>query len=57
VWGVNSTWILIGIPTICYALQAINYFWGLRRIGMCLTFFGYCVANVGLIIDSYEMRE
>lgn len=53
----NHSWILIGIPTLCYALQAINYYWGLKRIGMCLTFFGYCVANVGLIIDSYEMRE
>jgi len=52
----NSTWILIGVPTVMYALQAMNYYWNLRRVGMCLTFFGYCIANIGLIIDSVEMQ-
>jgi len=50
----NNPWIWIGIPTICYAVQSIRYYFGLHRFGMCLTFAGYCIANVGLIIDEYE---
>jgi hypothetical protein len=52
--GFNNPWIWIGIPTICYAVQSIRYYFGLHRFGMCLTFAGYCIANVGLIIDEYE---
>jgi hypothetical protein len=53
----SSPWIWIGIPTLCYAVQAIKNYWGLNRLGMCLAFTGYCIANIGLIIDEYETKS
>jgi hypothetical protein len=45
--------ILLSVPLICYAVAAGGYFFGLGRYGMALTFFGYSVANIGLIMDLY----
>ena len=45
--------VLLSIPLICYAVASGAYFVGLHRYGMALTFFGYSVANVGLIMDLY----
>jgi hypothetical protein len=44
---------LVSIPLVCYAVAAGVYFFGLGRLGLGLTFFGYSVANVGLIMDLY----
>ena len=44
----------VGIPLVCYLLGSIVYFVHLGRYGMALTFFGYSVANVGLILDLYS---
>lgn len=52
----NNPWVWIGIPTICYAVQSMRYYFGLKRLGMCLAFAGYCLANIGLIIDEYETK-
>jgi hypothetical protein len=48
-----ATLLLLTIPLICYAVAAGFYFGGLGRVGMALTFFGYSIANVGLIMDLY----
>lgn len=45
--------LMVSVPLVCYAVAAGVYFFGLGRIGMGLTFFGYSVANVGLIMDLY----
>jgi hypothetical protein len=45
--------LLVSVPLICYAIAAGVYFFGLSRVGLGLTFFGYSVANVGLIMDLY----
>lgn len=47
------TLILISVPLVCYAIAAGSYFFGLGRYGMGLTFLGYSIANVGLIMDLY----
>ncbi len=52
----NSPWVWLGIPGICYAVQAIRYYYNLHRIGMCMAFLGYTFANIGLIIDEYETK-
>jgi hypothetical protein len=49
----TTTLLLLSIPLICYAIAAATYFFGLGRYGMALTFFGYSVANIGLIMDLY----
>jgi hypothetical protein len=45
--------ILLSVPLVCYAVAAGGYFFGLGRYGMSLTFFGYSIANIGLIMDLY----
>lgn len=41
------------LATFLYLWQSYNYS-GQVRWGMVLTFIGYSVANIGLIIDFYE---
>lgn len=48
-----ATLLLLTIPLVCYAVAAGFYYCGLGRLGMGLTFFGYSIANVGLIMDLY----
>jgi hypothetical protein len=45
----------LAVATLLYAWQSINYT-GEQRIGMMITFIGYAIANIGLIIDFYEMK-
>jgi hypothetical protein len=52
----NNPWVWIGIPTIFYAVQSMRYYFALHRIGMMLTFMGYVIGNIGLIIDEYEQK-
>ncbi len=53
---INSPWLWLGVPGIFYAVQAIRYYYGMHRIGMCMAFIGYTFANLGLIIDEYEQK-
>lgn len=41
------------LATLLYLWQSYNYS-GQIRWGMVLTFIGYAVANIGLILDFYE---
>lgn len=52
----NSPWLWVGIPTLLYAVQSMRMYWALKRVGMCMVFAGYVIANIGLIIDEYEQR-
>jgi hypothetical protein len=45
--------ILVSVPLVCYAVASSVYLFGIGRVGMALTFFGYSVANIGLIMDLY----
>lgn len=38
-------------------LWAAYTYWDTSRLGMMLTFLGYSLANVGLIVDIYEMQK
>lgn len=40
-----------------YVWSSFNYWYGEKRIGMTLCFLGYALANIGLIIDAYEMKD
>lgn len=42
---------------ILYVLQASGYFLFQHRFGMTLTFIGYAIGNLGLLIDYYEMQS
>lgn len=44
------------VVSILYATLAVGYFAIQNRLGLCLAFVGYVVANVGLIIDALEKR-
>ena len=39
------------LSTMLYTWMSYNYQAG-SRLGMCITFVGYVIANIGLIIDS-----
>ena len=39
-----------------YAVQSMRYYFGMKRIGMCIAFLGYVIGNIGFIIDEYEQR-
>lgn len=41
------------VATLLYMWQSYNYS-GQIRWGMTLTFIGYAIANIGLILDFYE---
>lgn len=43
----------IVLATVLYLWQSYNYS-GQLRLGMTLTFIGYAIANMGLIMDFYE---
>ena len=45
------------LATLLYLWQSGSYYFGPYRIGMTLTFIGYALANIGLIIDFYEMNK
>lgn len=45
----------LAIATLLYMWQSLNYK-GEYRIGMTITFIGYAIANIGLIVDFYEMK-
>lgn len=55
-----SAWVGV-LPIILagllYVVQSMGYYFMVHRIGMTLTFVGYAVANIGLIIDFYEMKD
>ena len=44
------------LATLLYLWQSYSYH-SKVRIGMMLTFIGYSMANVGLIIDFYEQSN
>jgi Ni/Fe-hydrogenase subunit HybB-like protein len=44
------------LATLLYLWQSYSYHTKVR-IGMMLTFIGYSVANIGLIIDFYEQAD
>lgn len=46
---------LIGLVMFIYLWVAYTYWHGPKRIGMTLAFIGYAIANIGLIIDVYEV--
>jgi hypothetical protein len=46
---------LIGLVGVIYLYVGYTYL-DVRRVGMMLTFIGYAIANVGLIIDRFEME-
>lgn len=54
-WFFNP-WVMLGIPAMLYAVQSMRYYFGMRRIGMCIAFAGYVLGNIGFIIDEYEQR-
>lgn len=45
--------ILLAVPALCYAAQAVNYYISQGRVGMAITFGGYVIANVGLVMDFF----
>jgi hypothetical protein len=47
--------LFVGLPLICYLLQAAYYFFVQGRHGLCITMVSYSLANVGVIWDSYEI--
>ena len=47
----------IVLATFLYVWMSFNYFAGQRRIGMTICFIGYSIANIGLIIDFFEVRR
>ena len=51
----NATFLLTALPlaiaAVLYALQAFGYQFVLNRPGMALAFFGYVLANVGILWD------
>lgn len=47
---------LIGAVMLVYLWVAYTY-WDGGRLGMMLTFIGYSLANIGLIIDYYEIAK
>lgn len=51
--------LFLGVPMICYLLQAAEYSWHAkpRRIGMTIAMVGYAIGNVGLIIDRIEQSQ
>jgi Ni/Fe-hydrogenase subunit HybB-like protein len=44
------------LATFLYLWQSYSYHTKIR-VGMMLTFIGYSVANIGLIIDFYEQMD
>jgi len=44
------------LATLLYLWQSYSYHTKVR-VGMMLTFIGYSVANIGLIIDFYEQSN
>lgn len=46
---------LIGLVGVIYLYVGYTYF-DVKRLGMMLTFIGYAIANIGLIIDRYEIE-
>ena len=42
------------LGALLYTWQSYNYFFGLKRVGLCIAFVGYTIGNIGLIIDAYE---
>lgn len=42
----------IGVPMLCYAAQGATVYLPAGRIGMSLAMLGYCIANVGIIMDT-----
>lgn len=46
---------MLGMVTAQYLFIAWRYLIELRY-GMCLAFFGYALANVGLILDSLQLK-
>lgn len=54
----NTFWIAVGpmiLGTVLYVLQTIGFAAILQRPGMALAFFGYALANVGIIWDAHQM--
>jgi hypothetical protein len=47
----------IVLATVLYLWQSGSYYFGPYRLGMTLTFIGYAIANIGLVIDFYEMNK
>ena len=51
----NGSWLVLiglGLPFLCYLLQAFGYYLPAGRIGMCMQFAGYAFAIVGSYLDT-----
>ena len=46
---------MLGLVTLQYLFIAWRYMIDLRY-GMCLCFVGYSIANVGMIVDSLQLK-
>jgi hypothetical protein len=46
---------MLGLVTAQYLFVAWQYLMQ-ERLGMCVCFIGYSIANVGLIIDSLKLK-
>jgi hypothetical protein len=47
-----GVYLFVGIPMLCYAAQGALVYFREGRYGMALAMAGYCVANVGIIMDA-----
>lgn len=47
--------IFVGVPITMYTCQAAFYFFHQGRVGLCITMLCYALANVGVLIDAFEV--
>jgi hypothetical protein len=48
----DAVYLTIGIPTVLYVLQSVQFCVQQHRYGMALTFLAYGIANCGLMLDA-----
>lgn len=51
----NAGLAFLGIPMVMYVLQGAVVYASVGRYGMALAMFAYALANVGLILDMYQI--
>lgn len=45
--------VFMALPMLCYAMQGGFVYLARGRVGMAIAMFGYCAANVGIIMDLF----